>query len=98
MGCLWLEADSHVEAVVSHFVPQHHPSVMVVFAVGGVLAILGIADIVQCIKPWQIAQHELFLRIVALILGEQAVYAVHAAVVVAVTVLELVAELQVERT
>ena len=69
---------------------------MIIFLVGGILAVLGIIAIVERVQSGDVAQVQLLLGVIASKLGEQAVYAVHATVIVAVAVLELVAQLQIE--
>ena len=96
MGGLWLDAHAEVQSVLSHVISEHEVCLMIVFLVGGILAVLGIIAIVERVQSGDVAQVQLLLGVIASELGEQAVYAVHATVVVAVAVLELVAQLQIE--
>ena len=100
---LRLEVDAGVQSeflsvLELRIVSCHHVGLVVIFLVGSVLRVLDVPQIVQCVQCGQVAQVELLGRVESGIFGlcQERVDAVHRAVAVGVSILELIGSLQVE--
>ena len=101
---LRLHADAYIHPELTHLIAEHHVGIVVVLVVCGILGVLDVAKSgEQCVGGF-VAEDEGLYDFIAchvapqigvFVLGQQRVDAVHGAVAVRETALELVANLQV---